>query len=50
MYKQDFIEIVRKLKIARITSFSVSYKEYDIDDDPINTIKLEDNNEKSNTL
>lgn len=43
MNKEDFIEIIRNMKIATITSFSISYKEYDIESEPIMTIKLEEN-------
>lgn len=40
MNKEDFIKIIENIKIAKITSFSINYKEYDISDEPIMTIKF----------
>ena len=50
MTKQTFMAILADLTIGKITTFSINYKEYDLSDEPIKTIKLEENNEKSNTL
>lgn len=46
MNKEDFIKIIENIKIAKITSFSINYKEYDISDEPIMAIKYEGKNEK----
>lgn len=43
MNKEDFIKIIENIRIAKIISFSIYYKEYDISDEPIMTIKLEEN-------
>ena len=40
MNKEDFIKIIENIRIAKITSFSINYKEYDISDEPIMTIQL----------
>lgn len=42
MNKETFMAIIADLRIAKITSFSINYKEYDISDEPIMTIKLEE--------
>ena len=42
MNKEDFIEIIQNMKIAKITTFSISYKEYDLEDEPTMIIKLEE--------
>lgn len=43
MNKEDFIKIIENMKIAKITYFSIDFKEYDISDEPIKTLKLEEN-------
>lgn len=43
MNKEDFMKIIENIKIAKITYFSIDYKEYDISDEPIKTLKLEEN-------
>ena len=43
MNKEDFIKIIENIRIAKITSFSINYKEYDISDEPIKTLRLEEN-------
>ena len=50
MNKDAFMAIMADMRIAKITSFCINYKEYDLLDEPTKTIKLEENNEKSNTL
>ena len=46
MNKETFMAIIADIRIAKITSFSINYKEYDILDEPIMTIKYGDINEK----
>lgn len=43
MNKEDFLKIIENMRMAKIISFSIYYKEYDISDEPIMTIKLEEN-------
>ena len=50
MNKESFMAIMADMRISKITTFSINYKEYDLVDEPIKTIRLEENNEKSNTL
>lgn len=41
MDKENFIKLIENIKIAKITYFNISYKEYDINDEPTMTIQLE---------
>lgn len=41
MDRENLIEIVKSLKIAKIISFNITYKEYDIEDEPTMTINYE---------
>ena len=50
MTKQSFMAIIADLNIGKITTFSINYKEYDLPDDPIKTIKVEEINDKHDSV
>ena len=43
MNKENFMAIVADLRIDNIISFNINYKEYNLQEEPTKTIKLEEN-------